>query len=438
MKPYEYQIIGAEHLRDNNRAYLADDCGLGKTIQAILAAKALKLPVNVLVLCPASAVENWKVELGRWYDEAEWTFMSYSSLIRHAGGLSQRAWDLVVLDEAHYCKNINAKRTKRALFIAAKARRAWLMSATPIPNDVTELYPTLRYLWPQFLVDRQADTLARFRNVFTDWVLGQHGPIVLRNKPNAKHIVSSIPFMRRRLQDVNLQLPPLRVDQHFLPADANLGWQLQQDAALQTGVDEEGNAYTSTVRRLLGMYKSPHIARLVSSELKTKQYEKIVILAHHLDVIDDIRLHLDAEGIGYVGFDGRHSGKTRQNAIRMFDKKVAPVFLAQQSAAGIAINLQSASEMIMAEPDWSPSVNYQAVKRIHRIGTESPCRVRIFTVKGTLDEPIMNTIAARLATHVTEHTGREGRPTDRDPQPAGGRAPTPARDGGKRTCSTQS
>jgi SNF2 family DNA or RNA helicase len=77
------------------------------------------------------------------------------------------------------------------------------------------------------------------------------------------------------------------------------------------------------------------------------------------------------------------------------------VFLAQQTSAGEAINLQAASEIVLVEPAWSPDANRQSVKRIHRIGQDNPCRARIFGVAGSIDAAVMGTVAQKVG-HQTE------------------------------------
>jgi SNF2 family DNA or RNA helicase len=81
----------------------------------------------------------------------------------------------------------------------------------------------------------------------------------------------------------------------------------------------------------------------------------------------------------------------RQEEIDGFQKH-GGIFLAQQTAAGIGITLTRAHEIVLVEPSWSPSDNDQAIKRIHRIGQDKPCRARIFLVPDSLDEAVMGTL----------------------------------------------
>jgi len=148
--------------------------------------------------------------------------------------------------------------------------------------------------------------------------------------------------------------------------------------------------------------KAPLIAKTISNELDDRQYHKIVVLYHHT-AVGDI-LHEALKDFGIVRLDGRSSDRDRMIAIARFsgDDDVR-VFLGQQTSAGTGLNLQVANEIVLVEPAWSPDDNRQAVKRVHRIGQENPCRARVFAVSGTLDEAVMKTIA--LKTQLQETVG---------------------------------
>ncbi|MCH7602091.1 MAG: SWF/SNF helicase family protein, partial [Planctomycetes bacterium] len=137
------------------------------------------------------------------------------------------------------------------------------------------------------------------------------------------------------------------------------------------------------------------IASILHEELSDGQYDKVVVFCQHHSVLDIFREKL--EEFGLVGFTGGASGLARTEAIDEFTNNPnTRVFLAQQTAAGIAINLQVAAEVVLVEPSWTPDDNYQAMKRIHRIGQTRSCRARIFAVGDSLDEPIMESVARKM------------------------------------------
>jgi SNF2 family DNA or RNA helicase len=112
--------------------------------------------------------------------------------------------------------------------------------------------------------------------------------------------------------------------------------------------------------------------------------------------LDRLREMFNRAEIEVVGFDGRTSVSKRKEAIDEFQQGSARVFLAQQSAAGVAINLSAANEVVLVEPSFSPEDNRQPIHRILNIGKSTPCRARYFAVQGTLDNAVLNINAQKM------------------------------------------
>lgn len=389
MNLYSYQSQGVEWLRSRSRAYLADEMGLGKTVQALV---ALHDVGSVTVVCPAAVVGNWYNEFEKWGSGGQRVqVVSYASLHRLDG-----VGDAVVLDEAHYTKSHKAKRTKRALQHAREAPRAYLLSGTPMPNHPGELWTYFHYLHPDLLGDH-IRTHYKWLNHFCKVRQTRFGPKVygFRNAPELKALLRGT-MLRRKLADVALDLPPLRVTSEVLPVDAksfeDLLAQEGETQLLQALEDERDDPSISRIRRLIGEWKAPHIAARLDEELKDGQLQKVVVLYHHRsvgDVLEDkLRFH------GLVRFDGRTKPADRQKRVDQFNTNPGvKVFLGQQTAAGEGLNLQAAHEAVLVEPAWTPDLNRQAIKRIHRIGQDNPCRARVFSVAKTIDEAVMQAIA---------------------------------------------
>ena len=387
---YDYQLQGVDFLLANPRAYLADVPGLGKTAQALVAADRLDVK-DVLVICPASAIPVWQQEVKTWWPAhmgRSLRLVSYAMLSRGSMTLNPEA--LVILDEAHYCKSPKAKRTKAALSIAREAERAWLLSGSPMPNNPWELWTIFHYLWPEFMplgVTTNHDWLDHFCKWFRT---EKYGPRVTGTK-NAEQLSSMLRgfMLRRRVQDVGLQLPPLRLHVVPLPADRRFAEELE------TLIDEEG-IETATVRRLLGAHKAERIADVLIEEAPNR----VVIMYHHRDTGSVLRKKLTDAGWHVFGFDGGMPALSRGFEVEQFqtfpfpDKHAA--FVVQQQAGGIAITLTAANEIVLVEPDWSPEVNAQAIKRVHRISQDRPVRARIFCVDESLDSGIMKLLAQKI------------------------------------------
>lgn len=361
--------------------------GLGKTVQAIVATKRVK-PRRTVVVCPASVRENWKREWVEWGGHGALAVVSYSSLIRRpvADTDGESCIDLVILDEAHYVKTPSSKRTKAALKLGQRAKWCWLLSGTPMPNDPRELYAPFKYLWPEHMT---ASTAFAWMDRYCKWVESDYGYRVFGTTPLARTELGPTlkKFMlRRRVSEVALDLPPLRFTAQSLPRDPDL-----RDALLDLGVDPESEDSMSTLRRVLGTYKAPKVAQEVLRELNNG-LDSIVVLYHHHDTGDVLRDAFWKAKIPTQGFDGRVHPMKRQVAIDQFQAGYGRCFLAQQTAAGIGITLTRSSEIVLVEPSWSPSDNDQAVKRVHRIGQDKPCRARIFMVPDSLDEQVMGVL----------------------------------------------
>jgi SNF2 family DNA or RNA helicase len=388
---YPFQKAGAKFLIQNKRAYLADEMGLGKTVQAIRAARVVGARW-IVVVCPASVQENWKREWEAWGGPGELAVISYGKLIRLDAPHLTRRFDLVILDEAHYCKTPGSKRTKAALKLAASADRAWLLSGTPMPNDPRELWPVVKYLWPDIAARFHINNATQWMDRWCRWSEGEYGPRVWGLTPAAKtELVPALRtfMLRRRTREVALDLPPLRIHRQYLEKDPDLTARLIELGA--EGDDE----HMSRLRRILGSYKAPAIAREIVRELRDEAYKAIVVLYHHRDTGLRLRQLIESGGYRAVGFDGSTPGFARQEAIDAFQAGWAPVFLAQQTAAGTGITLTRASEIVLVEPSWSPADNEQAIKRIHRISQIEPCRARLFAVPGSLDDALMGTLVRK-------------------------------------------
>lgn len=401
---YPHQQDGVEFLMARRRAYLADEMGLGKTVQSLTAAHWLNLR-RVLVIAPASTLPNWKAEAEVWGPKDGWQFaaISYADRRLRDGTVQGGDWDVVIVDEAHYIKNRKAKRTKNVLRVCNDAPRAWLLSGTPMPNHAGELWTIFDGLWPDRLRPHTR-TYYKWLQHFCRYRNTQYGPKVYGHQ-NAAELVRMLDgvMLRRKLAQVGLQLPPLRVTLHRLPKAEE--WNLDPaDIEVLTRLRyEEGrdDPALSRIRRLLGMMKAPHVAHQLRHELEDHQYAKIVVLYHHTAVGDILEQALDKFGV--VRIDGSTTPTQRKKALDTFRTGAARVFLGQQTSAGTGLNLQAASEIVLVEPAWTPDENRQAIKRIHRIGQDSPCRARVFAMSGTLDEGVMKTIA--LKTQLQETVG---------------------------------
>lgn len=413
---FPYQQTGVEFLAARDRALLADGMGLGKTAQAIVAANMVGAK-TVVVVCPAIARTNWRREWDRWGTGQDLHVYSYDAIVRRASAkdeLKALAPDVLILDEAHYLKSRTSKRTKafygpflRGDGLAACAKRVWLLTGTPCPNDVTELYPHLRGLWPELLPgDGKFQT---YLDRYVLWDATPFGMKILGNKkaalPELRAVLSSV-MLRRRAEEVLKDLPPIMWQEVTLdpgrldPALAAI--EASPEIKALRAVLEDPNATLedadqialATLRKITGQRKAELVVDLVREELRENAYQKVLIFAHHVDVIERMRAALDE--FGAVMILGRSPQTQRDQAIDAFQNDpFCQVFIGQIQACATAVTLTATNQVVFAEMSWTPADNLQAAKRAHRIGQDRPVMVRTVSLAGSIDEAITRTLARK-------------------------------------------
>lgn len=416
----EYQIAGAEFLTERRTALLADAMGLGKSAQAIRACDNIGA-MTVLVVCPASLRENWRREFTKFSTfkrtikvmsgrdqicDGAVNVVSYDTAVRLKEHLSNKHYDALVLDEAHYLKSLGAKRTqviygwKGEKGIVSKADRIWLLTGTPAPNNPIELYPMCKALFSESFSMGNGLAFSKFAFMRRYCVTKNNGfgEVIIGGKNLAELRVRLDPhFLRRKKEDVLKELPPITFDTLYLTADAKLAVAdkglLEQMNKVQAALDTEDPmaslealaAHVATLRRYLGLTKvAPLVAWL--KDFLEGSTEKIVVFGHHKDVLTQIRL-----AVNKITNVACITGETtdRDAEVQKFqnDPKCR-VFIGNIQAAGTGLTLTAASNLVFAEYSWVPAENEQAAMRVHRIGQENAVIIRYAVVSDSLDERI--------------------------------------------------
>jgi SWI/SNF-related matrix-associated actin-dependent regulator 1 of chromatin subfamily A len=444
---FPYQLEAATQLAAKKSQLLFYEMGLGKTAISIHAAD-LAHAKTVLIVCPAIAQVNWERELHQFsprYNSKELTptIVSYQSLHKIP---TEQHFDLLIMDEAHFVKNPLALRTKQIYGpkgIAHRCQKVWLLSGTPMPNNVSELWIHL------FCLGYTKLSFAEYTAQFC------HGRIIkipgckprhqiIGSKTSAFPALRKIlePFVMKRTKEQLLDLPPIthqivtvapsevELDMHESmvtyalnpSSQAHLFKKLDQQMALLKNFmatvkgreQVEGlkslEMSLSTLRRFTGLQKTPAIVEMVADELENKAYEKIVIFAVHRDVVEDL-----ARGLHRyrpLRLYGETSPKLRQKNIDKFQKsKDSRVMICNIHAAGTAITLTQARNILFAECTWTPAEMAQAVMRCHRIGQTKPVHVRYVALNESVDDAIMSTLSRKTreltALYVDEERRRD-------------------------------
>lgn len=386
---------------------------------------------RVLVVCPAAARPNWRREFERFSPmdrpESDVVIVSFDFCIDplQLRGLLADRWDVLVIDEAHYLKAKDATRTRAIYkFLAPAAVRVWRLSGTPSPNGRPD------ELWPHLASAGITDlALDRFIDRFCTGYDSGWGFRVTGPKPGTllelRALIARM-TLRRTVAEVAPELPPIHNESVVVaaaPVDEELWFTehtmtAQGKAFFHATLKEANDALKglarvsgstkarvdvldglsdsqpmAMLRRYIGLSKVPPVVELLSGELTHNHGMKIVLFAAHRDVITMLRDGL--KQFGAVVFYGGQSPVKRQKNIEAFrDDPKCRVFIGHITAAGTAIDgLQNqCREVGIIEPSWVPGENAQAVMRVHRRGVRGSVRARWFSVGGSIDEQINDTL----------------------------------------------
>jgi superfamily II DNA or RNA helicase len=425
---------------------LADEPGLGKTAQALLAAQAANA-YPLLVVVPNVVKTNWAREAGIWTPShpatvihgngetidgfADIVIVNYEVLDRHVGWLGDFGFRGMVVDEAHFIKNKASQRSQHVLELSERIQgrtaRPLLMAltGTPLINDIEDF----RAIW-QFLgwIDAKKPRAELMK------ALEETGltPADRGFSAAARASVIDLGIVRRRKVDVASDIParriadlPVEIDDEagrsIMAAERELARRLLEryDAALAAkaggapagGIDHDlvrrvaaweredtdgaktGENVFSMMRRI-GQAKAG-LAADYAAQL-ARSVGKVVLFAKHIDVMDVAEETFAKRGLRYASIRGEQTPRVRQKNIDAFvnDPDVA-VVVCSLSAAGVGLNLQVASNVVLAELSWTNAEQTQAIDRVHRIGQTEPVIAWRIIAAQTIDAKIAELIDAK-------------------------------------------
>lgn len=438
---FPYQAEGVSFLKAHKHACLWDDPGLGKTPQVLVAAESLGCK-RILVICPALARRNWERETLAWsnfvplvvettnvYPGANFVVCSYEYARKRREWLTERTWDLVVVDEMHMCSNLGAGRTQAVLGCEGPCHssdRVWVLSGTPLRNHAGELWPIFRTFGITDL-DQEA-----WEDRYCRVVTYQGRRKVVGTKVNTLDelralVETSGLCLRRRKREVLPQLPPVLHSEVTVAPAKNLDWMsfrsltkyadnlpglkrlvAQGVNQLQALLEAKGSDADSllaslsaasdciaVVRALTGIRKIQGVNDLVNAELDAGYYKKLVIFCHHRDVIEGIVQGVkDSRAIW-----GGQSPTVRDNTIQMFQTMSQPrVLVCQMDAAGVALNMTAAAACLIVEPPYVPAVAQQCIDRLNRIGQTEPVLCRwVVLPDESFDQSVISILRRKAA-----------------------------------------
>lgn len=418
-----FQRAGIRYALDRAGVLIADEMGLGKTIQAIGIINADPSIKTGIVICPKSLKLNWKRELEKWmvrpmtigiangtFPNTDIVIVNYEGLIR-LKDLDAREWDICIVDEAHYIKNSKAQRSKAVKSI--RARRRVRLTGTPIVNRPVELYNLIEDLggsWGSFFSFAKRYAGASHNGFGWDFSGAT-------NLDELQRRLRETIMVRRLKADVLTELPrKIRqvIEVEAETAEAKRAIQFEQAheerseerladlrAVVELSKADSEEAYKAAVQRLqeaasveftemarlrheTALAKVPSVVAHIQNALEDDSERKVIIAAHHHDVIDALAMGLINYGV--VILTGEHKEADRQAAVDKFqnDPRVR-IFIGSITAAGVGITLTASSHVVFAELDWVPGNITQMEDRAHRIGQTETVLVQHIVLSGSLD-----------------------------------------------------
>lgn len=408
---FEYQNAGVDEMMFRRNVLLADEQGLGKTLQVITYASIIPQLTKTIIICPASLKLNWAREFKKWADmdtfvvrtgkdrfpkDASTIIVNYDLLkskIINDQLIAFKA-TLLVCDEAHYLKNAKTQRTKAVGKLARVVPKKIFLTGTPLLNRPVELYPLIKMLAPHALTPYQdyRNYAYRFCNAYNSrWGLDVSGNsnveelgVRLRATCMVRRLKKDV---MKQLPDKTIQLIPFELCKKTEKIIEREEWFSIED--LKKYPERGSMGELAQIRHELAVAKIDESARYITDLLHS--IDKVVIFAHHYDVINGIKDKL--QEFNPVVITGKHAMKNRQQAVDDFQtKKDVRVFIGQLQAAGTGITLTAASTVVFAETSWVPGEINQAIDRCHRIGQKDNVTAKFLVVEKSLDETMLKTI----------------------------------------------
>ena len=421
-----YQKAGIDYALKHGNCLIGDEPGLGKTIQAIGLANAIEAQ-RVLVVCPASIRLSWQREIREWSTlpristypvlkssdgispYSNYVIISYDLARQEAlhEALHDSQWDLMILDEGHYLKSLEAQRTRaifgggrgrfQRTFLAEKAKRIVSLTGTPLPNRPRECYTLARALcWESIDWTSYDEFTYRFNpsgRVSSGFIVEKKGRLPeLQSRLRAN-------FMVRRLKkDVLKDLPDKRYEFTYVEPNGDIREVLAKESLIEfdpqtlLNPDFKLEGSVATVRREMGEAMVPRVLDHVKYLLDIVELPKLVIFAHHRSVMNSLIESLHKYGV--VVTRGGMGNAHKQNSVDSFSNDPdTRIFIGQLDTMEGVDGLQSvADHCVFAEPAWTPGRNEQCVDRLHRYGQHSNVVAQFLLAEGSFNEKVLSSV----------------------------------------------
>lgn len=388
-----YQVWGVKYILHQERVLLGDEMGLGKTVQAIASMVSLKNTgaTHFIVVCPASVITNWCREIVKMSrlrvtkvhgPDRDLALLSW---IR-TGGVAVTTYEttdsfflpdsfrcsMLIVDEAHYIKNPGTKRTMNVTGLSNRADRLLFMTGTALENRVGEMVSLIRILQPEI----------------ADKVRGME---FLSSAPQFRQLVAPV-YYRRKREDVLTELPEKTEEKEWctlLPEEEAV-----YEQAVLSGYYAGARRVSWSVEDLHNSSKARRMLEII--EEAESEERKVIVFSFFLDTIRKVCSLLGDRCMEPI--NGSVPPARRQEILDRFEKAPAgSVLAAQILSGGTGLNIQTASVVILCEPQFKPSVENQAISRAYRMGQTRNVLVFRLLCENTVDEKITEMLEQKQA-----------------------------------------
>lgn len=444
---YPHQVSGARHLWRMRSFLLADDMGLGKSVQAltVFGMDVIKgWSHTAIIICPATLKANWVDEIEKFtrfpyvmlqgnqiervQQLAEFTAMdgpkilivNYEQVKAHLSALNALSFDVAIFDEAHFIKNYRSQRTKASL--ALYSRRSFLLTGTPMLNQVNELWPLLHRIDPKAF-PRYWSFVNRFC-IFGGWkdkqIVGVKNRTELTNQLDY--------YMLRRLKTDVLDLPEVQIIERrvdLLPEQQKIYDEILSELQVTMTDDPDPqdieNALTKFLRlkQVCGTTK-PFTDEDISSklDLAIEDAHEMLENGHRIVVFTQFRSVLACyverlgEAVPVYQLHGGVPPNLRHSVVSEWAKtETAGALVCMLQVGGQGLNMTAARHIQFIDKLFVPGLNQQAIDRCHRIGADvtQPVQVFEYIARNTIENRVNQILRSKskLAKQIVEAQGSE-------------------------------
>ncbi|MBB3747682.1 superfamily II DNA or RNA helicase [Mycolicibacterium sp. BK634] len=439
--PHQEAVARHALSRLRGRAVLADEVGLGKTIEAGLAIKELALrglAKRVLILCPAPLRDQWREEMNNKFDmsfdvaargadvrQQDKLILSLTLGRSNADKLTKKPWDIVIVDEAHRAAGSGARKTRDLITsLTTACRYAFFLTATPVQNDLLELYRLVELLRPGTF-----SSVTDFKRQF----MRGYDPRTPNDPAALRRLISSVMIRTTRAQagvdrvvrravDVPVTLGPRENELYALAT------QLLRNVMRESGdtirrrslalrltaspfsmgttslrmADRHPDARVREVLTEVG-----HLAMDIKSSAREdkalqitrdwmREHGRVLIFTQHTDTVTGLLRRMEAEGLSARSFHGSMSAGERAATIAAFRSGDAPIMISTDAGAE-GQNLQFCNCVLNYDLPWNPMRIEQRIGRVDRL-TQPKDEVFVANLyaQGTIDESVFRLLAEKL------------------------------------------